>query len=314
MSRYILKRLLALIPVLGVVGVVVFALVHIAPGDPAAIILGPDATPADIARLRQQLGLDRHLLVQFLDWAWGAVRGDLGDSIFLQKPVTQALVERLGPTFSLAFLAEGIALLIAIPAGALAAWKRGRWPDYVVMGFALLGISIPSFWLGLNLILLFSVTWKLLPIAGYVPLSQDPVKWLRYLTLPAITLGMVHAGLIARMVRTAMLDVIREDYVRTAKAKGLADRVILVKHVFRNSLVPVLTVIGVSFGLLVGGAIVVETVFTIPGIGQLVMNSVQRRDYPLIQGTVLFTASIYMVINLGVDLLYGLVDPRIRYQ
>ena len=314
MGSYLVKRLVALIPVLLVVGVVVFTLVHLAPGDPAAIILGPDADPADVSRLRSQMGLDQPLPRQFLNWTRRALTGDLGESVFLRKPVTSALAERLGPTLSLALLAEAIALLIAIPAGVLAAWRRGRWPDYLVMVFTLLGISMPSFWLGLNAIMLFAVKWQLLPVAGYTPLTQSVVKWLRYLALPASTLGMIHAGLIARMVRTAMLDVIKEDFVRTARAKGLSQFAILLKHVLRNALVPVVTVLGMSIGLLVGGSIVVETVFTIPGIGQLIINSVQRRDYPLIQGAVLLVALVYVLVNLMVDLTYGVLDPRIRYQ
>ncbi|MCL5045475.1 MAG: ABC transporter permease [Actinobacteria bacterium] len=314
MGGYLVKRLAALIPVLLVVGIVVFTLVHLAPGDPAAIILGPDADPGDVARLHRQMGLDQPILRQFLNWSSRALVGDLGESVFLRKPVTGALAERLGPTLSLAVLAEAIAVLIAIPAGVVAAWRRGRWPDYIVMVFALLGISMPSFWLGLNAILLFAVQWHLLPVAGYTPITQGFVKWLRYLTLPALTLGMVHAGLIARMVRTAMMDVIQEDFVRTARAKGLSQFAILLKHVLRNALVPVVTVLGMSFGLLIGGSIVVETVFTIPGIGQLIINSVQRRDYPLIQGAVLLIALVYVTLNLLVDVLYGALDPRIRYQ
>lgn len=314
MTAYVVKRLLSLIPVLLVVGVVAFGLVHLTPGDPAAYMLGPDATPEDLARVRHQLGLDRPLHVQFLHFVVRGLQGDLGRSIFLDKPVTTALAERAEPTLMLALLSEAVALAIAVPAGVLAAWRRNTWVDRLVMALALAGISIPSFWLGLNLILWLAVKWRLFPVAGYVSPSRDLLRSLQYLALPAVTLGSVHAGLIARMTRTAMIDVIREDHVRTARAKGLSEGRVLIRHVLRNALVPVLTVVGISLSLLIGGAVVVETVFNIPGMGSLVVASVQRRDYPVIQGAVLVTAAVYVLVNLLVDIAYAALDPRIRYE
>ncbi|BDG59528.1 ABC transporter permease [Caldinitratiruptor microaerophilus] len=314
MTAYVVKRLLSLIPVLLVVGVVAFGLVHLTPGDPAAYMLGPDATPEDLARVRHQLGLDRPLHVQFLQFVVRGLQGDLGRSIFLDKPVTTALAERAEPTLMLALLSEAVALAIAVPAGVLAAWRRNTWVDRLVMALALAGISIPSFWLGLNLILWLAVKWRLFPVAGYVSPARDLLRSLQYLALPAVTLGSVHAGLIARMTRTAMIDVIREDHVRTARAKGLSEARVLIRHVLRNALVPVLTVVGISLSLLIGGAVVVETVFNIPGMGSLVVASVQRRDYPVIQGAVLATATVYVLVNLLVDIAYAALDPRIRYD
>lgn len=312
MKIYILKRLLSLIPVLLVVAVVVFFLIHLTPGDPAAVILGPDALPEDIEALRKELGLDQPLYQQFFSWFGGLLVGDFGHSIFLNQPVLEAFIEHLGPTLSLAIMAQIISIIIALPFGIIAATKRGTAADTFFMTFSLLGISIPSFLLGLLLILLFAVKLHLLPAAGYQGLETGFFNHLRFIILPAITLGTIQAALIARMTRSSMLDTLNQNFIKTAYAKGLKERVIIYKHALRNSFIPILTVIGQSFGTLVAGAVVTEVVFNIPGIGQLIVNAIQRRDYVLIQGSILLIATSYVFINLIVDLLYGLIDPRIR--
>lgn len=312
MKGYILKRLLSLIPVLLVVAVVVFLVIHITPGDPAAVMLGPDASPDQVAKLHQELGLDLPLYQQFTTWVFGVVRGDLGWSIFMKEPVLQAFFSHLGPTVSLAIFAQFIAIVLAIPLGVIAAKKRGSAVDQSLMGVALIGISVPSFLLGLFLILLFAVQLKWLPVAGYKPLSEGLFMHLRYLVLPAIALGAMQAALIARMTRSSMLDILNANYIKTARSKGVKEKMIVFKHALRNAFIPILTVIGQTFGTLVAGAAVVETVFNIPGIGQLVVNSVERRDFAVIQGTIMLVATSYVLINLVIDLLYGVVDPRVR--
>lgn len=312
MSGYILKRLLSILPILAVVAVVVFMIVHLTPGDPAAVMLGDEAGEKEIAELRSQLGLDLPLAVQFFHWLANVLQGDLGKSYFSDVPVTQAFWEHLGPTVSVAILAQIIAILIAIPIGIMAARRRGTMIDQAVMGVSLFGISVPSFLLGLFLILLFAVQLKWLPVAGYKPLSSGLWNHLRYLILPALALGFMQAALIARMTRSSMLDIIADHYIKTARAKGLKETMVIYKHALRNACIPILTVIGETFGGLVTGAAVVETVFNIPGIGQLIISSVERRDYAVIQGTVLLITVTYVLLNLIVDLLYGIVDPRVR--
>lgn len=312
MSGYILKRLLSMLPILAVVAVVVFLIVHLTPGDPAAVMLGDEAGEKEIAELRAQLGLDLPLVVQFFHWLANVVQGDLGRSYFSDVPVTQTFWEHLGPTVSVAILAQIIAILIAIPIGIMAARRRGTMIDQAVMGVSLFGISVPSFLLGLFLILLFAVQLKWLPVAGYKPLSQGVWNHLRYLILPALALGFMQAALIARMTRSSMLDILADNYIKTARAKGLKERIVIYKHALRNAFIPILTVIGETFGGLVTGAAVVETVFNIPGIGQLIISSVERRDYAVIQGTVLLITVTYVLLNLLIDLLYGIVDPRVR--
>ncbi|MDH4616883.1 ABC transporter permease [Brevibacillus sp. AY1] len=312
MSGYILKRLLSMLPILAVVAVVVFMIVHLTPGDPAAVMLGDEAGEKEIAELRSQLGLDLPLAVQFFHWLANVLQGDLGKSYFSDVPVTQAFWEHLGPTVSVAILAQIIAILIAIPIGIMAARRRGTMIDQAVMGVSLFGISVPSFLLGLFLILLFAVQLKWLPVAGYKPLSSGLWNHLRYLILPALALGFMQAALIARMTRSSMLDIIADNYIKTARAKGLKERMVIYKHALRNACIPILTVIGETFGGLVTGAAVVETVFNIPGIGQLIISSVERRDYAVIQGTVLLITVTYVLLNLIIDLLYGIVDPRVR--
>lgn len=314
MGRYLVKRIASLVPVLLVVAVVDFILIHLTPGDPAAVILGSQATEEELAKLREQLGLNLPIYIRFGQWIAGVLQGDLGWSIFMNMPVTQAIREHLGPTVSLTLLAEAIAILFAIPLGVMAANRRGTWMDQSFMMVALLGISLPSFWIGLNLILLFAVQLNWLPAAGYQPLSSGIVNHLKYLLLPAISLGIMQEALIARMTRSSMLEVLSQNYIRTAEAKGLKLRMVTYKHALRNAFIPILTVIGLSFATLIGGAVVTETVFNIPGIGKLIVNSVLRRDYEVIQGTVLMIAAAYVLINLLVDLLYAYIDPRVRYD
>ncbi|HEX9015662.1 MAG TPA: ABC transporter permease [Chloroflexota bacterium] len=313
MVAFIGRRLVTLPLILAVVGLVVFVLVHVAPGDPAAVMAGADASAERIEQIRHQMGLDRPLAVQFVEWLGGIARGDLGTSFFLQQPVAVALGDRLEPTLLLSLYSLVISALIGFPAGILAAIRRNSWLDRLTMVVSLAGISMPGFWLGILLILLFAVNLHLLPAAGYVAFSDSPGDNLRSLLMPAFSLGLGQAGLLARIVRSSMLEILREDYVRTARAKGLRARLVLVRHALPNILVPALTVVGISAGVLLGGAIVTETLFNIPGVGRLVGQSVLRRDFPVIQGAVLFIATIYVLVNLLVDVAYTLVDPRIRH-
>ena len=312
MTAYILRRLVMLVPVLIVVGVVVFGLVHLTPGDPAAVILGDRATPEDIARLRDQLGLNDPLPVQFVHWFGNVLRLDFGESIFLGEPVTQALLNRVQPTVLLTLYALSIQVLIGIPAGVLAAVRYNSPLDRVLTVMAISGSAIPTFFLGILLILVFAVRLRWLPSGGYVPFGVDPAAHFKGMILPAFALGFSAAGLLARLVRSSMLDVLREDYVRTAFAKGLPEQLVIVRHALRNALIPALTVIGISIGALLGGAVVTETVFTIPGMGRLVVQSIARRDYPVIQGAIIAIAMTYVLVNLAVDVLYVYIDPRVR--
>jgi peptide/nickel transport system permease protein len=314
MTSYIIRRLLGVVPVLILVAVAAFLLVHLVPGDPALVMLGSDASPQQIQTLRTQLGLDRPLPDQFVIWVREVMRGNLGESFFLGRPVTRALLERLPATLQLALLSLLFALLIGIPAGLLAAVRQNTWWDQCVMAVAIGGVSVPSFWLGLALILVFSVQLGWLPSGGYAPLWQEPGQGLRSLALPAVSLGFMQAALIARMTRSSMLDVLRQDYVRTARAKGVHHWLVIVRHALKNAMIPIITTTGTAFGVLLGGAVVVETVFTYPGLGRLVVLAVQRRDYPLVQGALLLISVIYVMVNLLVDILYGVFDPRIKYE
>lgn len=313
MAGYLVRRAFALVPVLSVVAVVTFGLMHMMPGDAAAVMLGPDASPEQVAALRESLGLNEPLVVQFFSWVGAALTGDLGTSLFIGLPVTDVLLAALGPTINLAILAQVLAILIGVPAGILAAKKQGTGTDQTVMVGALMGISVPSFLLGLFLMLIFGVMLGWLPVAGYAPPEQGLGETLRYLTLPALALGAMQAALIARMTRTAMLDTFSKNYMKTAKAKGLKARVVLYKHALRNAALPIITTIGQTLGTLIAGAAVVETVFNIPGIGQLIVNSVERRDLVVIQGVVLLIAVSYVLINFFVDVLYSVLDPRVRF-
>jgi peptide/nickel transport system permease protein len=311
--RYLTGRLAALLPVLLVVGVTAFLLLHLIPGDPASVMLGPDATAAQVAQLRHEMGLDRPLPVQLTLWFGRLIRGDLGESIFLRQSVGAAIWQHLGPTAGLTALAELLAVGVAIPSGVLAAWKRNSRFDQAFMSAVLLGVSVPSFWLGLNLILVFAVAIRWFPVAGYESPLRGIGPWLGHLVLPATALAFTQAGLIARMARDATIDVLDEDFIRTARSKGLAETWVMARHALRNSLIPTVTVIGTSLANLLSGAVVVESVFVMPGVGNLVIQSISRRDYPVIEGVVLFVAVVYVLVNLLVDVLYGVIDPRIRY-
>jgi peptide/nickel transport system permease protein len=310
---YILGRIVALLPVLAVVAVVVFSILRLTPGDPAAVILGINATPADIEQLHRVLGLDQPLPVQFITWLTQIAHGDLGESIFLRMPVTAAIAERLEPTLMLTLYSLLIALGIAIPAGILAGMRPGSWIDKVLMLFSLIGASLPSFLIGLLLILIFAVTLEWLPSEGYQPVSSGLLENFRRLLLPAIALGMGQAALIARTTRAAVMDVFRAEYLQTARAKGLSEWALLWRHVLKNAALPMATVIGFSIAMLMAGTVVTETVFNLPGMGRLVINSVLRRDYPVVQGVTLFIAVVYVIVNLLVDLAYAWLDPRVKY-
>jgi peptide/nickel transport system permease protein len=312
-TQYILRRLVMVVPVLLVVGIVVFTLVHLTPGDPAAVALGPDATPAEVQRLREQLGLDQPFYIQFFIWFGDVVRLDLGQSIFLDMPVTHALFNRAQPTALLTLYALTVAIVIGMPAGVVAALNENTIVDRFLVMFAISGAALPVFVLGILLILLFPVQLGILSVGGYTPIQDDFWDHLRRMVLPSFALGFASAGLLARLVRSSMLDVMREDYIRTARAKGLAMRLVVMRHALRNALIPAVTVIGYLVGTLLGGAVVTETVFTIPGMGRLVVQSVLRRDYPVIQGAVMLIAAFYVFANLFVDVLYVYIDPRIRY-
>ncbi len=313
MLRFILRRLILLVPVIAIVGTIVFVLIHLTPGDPAAVILGPDATADQIESLRDRLGLNEPLYIQYVEWFAGAIRLDFGESIFLGQPVTEALIDRAQPTMLLTLYALTIQVLIAIPFGVISAVKHNSVIDRVLMVLSISGAAIPSFFLGIMLILLFAVRLQWLPSGGFTSITEDPVQHFKQMIMPAFALGFTSAGLLARLVRSSMLDVLKEDYIRTAQAKGLPQRIMVVRHALRNALIPAITVIGYSLGGLLGGAVVTETVFTIPGMGRLVVQSVARRDFPVIQGAILIIAAIYVLANLLVDVLYVYIDPRVRY-
>ena len=313
MFAEILRRLLATIPVMGVVAIAVFALLHVTPGDPAVIIAGDYATTEDIARIRTRLGLDQPFHAQVGLWVSRIVRGDLGTSIFSGLPVSTLIGQRAATTIWLTLFAMLISVGVGVPVGVLAAWRKGSWVDRAVMVFAVSGFSMPTFWLGFILVYIFAITGGWLPVQGYQPMASGAWPFLRHLILPAVTLSVVYMALIARMTRASMLGVLDEDYVRTAFAKGLAPRNVLIRHALKNASLPVVTIIGIGFALLIGGAVVTESVFALPGLGRLTVDAIVRRDYPVIQGVVLLFSISYVLVNLLVDLLYTLFDPRIRY-
>ena len=311
MGAYVARRILAAIPVMVLVATAAFLLLRLTPGDPTDILLGPDATAERAAELRRDLGLDQPLPVQWALWFGHVLRGDLGESIFLRRPVTQAIWERAEPTLMLTLLSLVVAVSLGLSLGVVAAVRQGSWADIGAMLVSLAGLSMPTFWIGLNLILLFAVILGVLPVAGYQPLSAGLWQNLRYLILPAITLGFYDAALLARMTRSMMLGVLKENYVRTARSIGVPERRVVLSHALRNALIPLLTIVGLIFAGLMGGALVTETVFNIPGVGRLLIQAVLRRDYQLVQGIVLVIAAAYVLINLVVDILYGVLDPRV---
>jgi peptide/nickel transport system permease protein len=312
MLSYIVNRLIGMVAVMFIVATVVFIIIRVTPGDPAAVMLGPDAQPSDIVELRAKLGLDQPLPVQYVGWLGQIAVGDLGQSIFLNQPVLEAIGDRAEPTLMLTLLSMLIAVAIALPVGIASAVWRGSLLDQSVLTVSMLTASIPSFWLGLILMQIFSVKLGWFPVAGYGGPGASFLDRMTHLVLPAIVLGLVNSALITRFTRASMLDVLNDDYVRTARAKGLPEWRVVLKHALKNALIPILTVIGLTTALLVSGAVVTETVFGLPGVGNLVVNGVLRRDYPVIQGALLVIAALYVLINLVIDLLYLFVDPRVR--
>jgi peptide/nickel transport system permease protein len=313
MLAYIVRRILATIPVMAVVALFVFSLLYIAPGDPAAVIAGDQATPADVERIRQSLGLDRPFLVQFGEWVWNIVHANLGTSMFTGLPVTKMIAQRIEPTLSLMAVTLVFAISVAVPLGVVAAWRAGSLLDRAIMAFAVFGFSVPVFVVGYLLAYLFALELEWLPVQGYTPLSDGLWPWFQNLVLPAFALGCVYIALIARITRAAMLEVLAQDYIRTARAKGIGQPGILFIHALKNASVPIVTVIGIGIALLIGGAVVTESVFVIPGLGRLTIDAILRRDYPVIQGVVVLFSFVYVLVNLMIDLLYTVLDPRIRY-
>jgi peptide/nickel transport system permease protein len=313
LRTYLVRRILATIPVMGVVAVIVFLLLHLAPGDPATLIAGDFATAEDIARIGKQLGLDRPLPVQFVGWVGQILQGELGTSIFSQLPVSRLIRQRLEPTLVLSMTTLVIAVILAVPVGVLAAWRARTWIDRVVMGLAVCGLSVPVFVLGYLLIYFFAIRLGWLPVQGYVSLAQGLWPCLRSIVLPSLALGSIYMALIARITRASLLEVLQEDYVRTAHAKGLSTLTVVVTHALRNASIPIVTIIGVGLTLLIGGVVITESVFAIPGIGRLTVDAILRRDYPIIQAVILLSSGVYVLVNLVIDLVYTVLDPRIRY-
>ena len=313
MLSYILKRLLATVPVLLVVGVFIFLLLRLTPGDPAAMIAGDYATEDQIAAIKENLGLDKPLIHQFFIWISNIANGDLGESYFFKKQVTELIIARIEPTLSLSVVTIIFTILIAIPMGVISAYKQGSWIDRVVMGFSVIGFSIPVFVIGFGLIYVFSLNLGWFPVQGYQRLEMGVFQWIRHLILPALALSVIFVAFIARMTRTSVLEVLGEDYVRTARAKGQTETKVLVNHALRNAAVPIITVIGFAFAILIGGVVVTESVFNIPGLGLLTVDAVLNRDFPTIQAVVLLFSFVYVLINLIIDICYTFLDPRIRY-
>ena len=313
MLAFIARRIAATVPVLLIVAVLVFLLLRLTPGDPAAILAGDAASPDQIARIRVSLGLERPIPVQFGIWVSHLLHGDLGESFYFKIKVSQLIAQRLGPTLSLGALTIAIAVLVSVPLGTLAAWRFGGWLDRALMGFSVLGFSIPVFVLAYLLIWIVSLKLGWLPVQGYRPLADGAWPFLRHLILPAVTLSVIFIALIARVTRASVLEALGEDYIRTARAKGLREARVLVRHALANAAVPIVTVIGIGIALLIGGVVVTESVYAIPGLGRLTVDAVLARDFPTIQGVILFFSFVYVLINLAVDLSYLLLDPRIRY-
>ncbi|MBI1775906.1 MAG: ABC transporter permease [Proteobacteria bacterium] len=314
MARYIVRRLLASFVVLIIVALISFSIMQLVPGDPATVMAGVAAPPDQVQRIREQFGLDQPFPIQLARWTAGVVQGDLGQSIMLSRSVVRAIVERLPATLAMGSLAFALTLVLGVPAGIVAAWRQNTWVDQAIMAAAVIGVSVPSFWLGLIFIIFFAVIMDWLPAGGYVTFTEAPLDWFRSLVLPAIALSLSQVGLLARITRTAMVEVLCQDYIRTARAKGLPEWLVLARHAFANVLVQVITVIGIIFSLQLSGTVVIETVFSLPGLGKLLVNAILTRDYPLIQGGLLITASMFVLINLAVDVLYTAIDPRIRYE
>src|SRR5216683_111893 len=313
MLGYTVRRLLMAVPVMGVVALIVFSLLYLTPGDPAQVLAGDQASPEQIEKIRASLGLDQAPHLRFVAWLWQMVNGDLGASIFSGEPVTHMIKQRLQPTFSLLVLAVVISISVGVPFGVAAAARRGGWADRALTCFTTLGFSLPAFIAGYALAFVFATNLKWLPVQGFVPLSEGVQPWLRNLVLPAVTLSLVYSAIIARVTRASMLEVLSEDYIRTARAKGVAPWRILFRHALQNAAVPVITVIGIGIAMLIGAAVITESVFAIPGVGRLTVDAILHRDYPIIQGVVLMLSAGYVLVNIAVDICYTLLDPRIRY-
>jgi peptide/nickel transport system permease protein len=317
MFQFVLRRILAVLPVLFVVSLVVFLILRLAPGDPAAVIAGNSATNDEINRIREQLGLDRSILSQYFIWIGRVIQGDLGYSYYLNKPVTDLIAQRIEPTLSLAAGTLVLAIAVAIPLGTIAAWRMGGWLDKILSGFSVAGFSVPVFVIGYLMIYLFAIRLDWLPVQGYKALTGPKAvglwDWMQQLILPWMTLGMIYVALIARVTRASVSEALTEDYIRTARAKGVTEKIVLLRHALANAAVPIVTVIGIGVALLIGGVVVTETVYAIPGLGMLTVDAVLNRDFPVIQGLVLLFSCAYVFINLMVDLSYLFLDPRIRY-
>ena len=313
MTSYILRRLIAVIPTLLIVGVVSFALVHITPGDPAVFILGPEASEESLASLRERLGLGDPFLVQLGSYFSRLARLDLGNSLFTGVPVIQTIASRLEPTVLLILCSIVVAIVIGMPIGIIGAVYRNTPIDQTLLVLSLFAVAMPNFWLGLNLILVFAVQFGVLPVAGYAPLSADPMATLRFLTLPMLALGLSQAAIVSRITRTSMLEVLSQDFIRTARSKGLSGLKIILKHALKNALIPVITIVGTIIAALLGGAIVIEVVFNLPGLGRVMITAVQRRDYPVVQGVLLFVTFANVILHIGIDIVYAYIDPRIEY-
>jgi peptide/nickel transport system permease protein len=313
MGNYVARRIFATIPVMGVVAIIVFLMLRLSPGDPAAIIAGDHATSDEIAEIREHLGLDRPLLEQFIRWLVQLVSGDFGVSIYMEQPVLGLILERVEPTLALAISTMIFAIALAVPLGVIAAWRAGSWVDQTIMALSVLAFSVPVFLIGYGLVMGFSLALELLPVQGFVSISEDPIGFLQHILLPTVALGLVYTALLARITRATMLETLNEDYIRTARAKGLAEPRVLILHALKNASVPIVTTIGTGLALLIGGVVVTESVFAVPGIGRLTIDAVLQRDYPVIQGVILVIAGVYVLVNLAIDLTYSLLDPRIRY-
>lgn len=314
MLKLVIQRLITLIPVLIAISFITFLLMAIIPGDPAVVMLGADAPPAALERLRAQLGLDRPFLERFVWWLTNAARGELGASLYHRRPVVEMIFERLPVTLGICIGATIISVLFGVAAGIVSALKRNRPADHLVRVLSLVALSMPEFWLGLLLILLFSVQWQIFPLTGYVPFDVDPLRNLQFFVLPSVALGLTLAGFLTRLTRSSMLETLSQDYVRTARSKGVRERSVILRHALSTALLPLVTVIGLNFGRLLGGAVVIETVFNLPGVGRLIVLAITQRDFPVVQAAVLYVAALYTVINLLTDLSYAMLDPRVRYQ
>jgi peptide/nickel transport system permease protein len=313
MFAFIARRVLATVPVMATVAIFVFLLLRLSPGDPAAILAGDTASPADIERIREQLGLTQPIHIQFIEWIGRLFRGDLGTSIISKLPVSTMIGQRMEPTLALATTTIIFAVLVAVPLGVIAAWKHGTWIDRAVMAFSVLGFSIPTFVLGYLWIYGISMNLRWLPVQGYSPIANGFGPFIERLILPTLTLSVIYIALIARITRASVLEILNEDYIRTAHAKGMRERKILIKHALRNAAVPIVTIIGIGIALLISGVVVTESVFNLPGLGRLTVDAVLARDYPIIQGVILVFSGVYVLVNLTIDLLYTVLDPRIRY-